>query len=192
MKDLRYSKFLGSDLQDANFTGADLRDTTVLTHNNGALVRANMARADLFNANLEGVNWSDNGVGPYMPGVRLERANLEGAKFMGADLSKTGDYRVNLRLANLKNANFSRSNMRNAFFYEANFTGTNMSYTDLRNSDLRKASVQPDRQGARDFTTNFEGANLEGAETDLTEEQRQKLISDIAHWTLLALEVFYF
>ena len=70
---------------------------------------ANLERANLYWANLEGAN---------LEGANLKRANLYWANLEGANLEEANLYRANLYWANLEEANLERANL-----YGANLKG---------------------------------------------------------------------
>ena len=79
--------------------------------------RANLARADLSDANLRGADLS---------GADLSDANLRGA---------------NLRGAYLSDANLRGANLRGAYLSDANLSGADLSGADLSGADLSSADL---------------------------------------------------
>lgn len=97
--------------------------------------------------------------------LSMQKANLSGAVFHQANLSK-----INLQGANLFNANFGRANLTRANLRDANLAKAYMSNADLEGADLRGA----DLSSAYLLNANLRGANLCGANltgAKLTEEQ---------------------
>jgi serine/threonine protein kinase, bacterial len=95
----------------------------------------------------------------------VPKANLAGAVFHQANLSK-----INLQGANLVNSDFGRANLTKANLRDANLTKAYLSNTDLEGADLRGA----DLSGAYLLNANLRGVNLCGANltgAKLTEEQ---------------------
>ena len=109
---------------------------------------------DLSNVSLGG--WLED---IYLNGANMEKADLVGCYFMGADLSATY-----LKAANLENANLGDINLENAWLEGANLktfslsgnlkgaklmradlSGTDLSGVDLSGADLQGAKVTPDQ-----------------------------------------------
>jgi serine/threonine protein kinase, bacterial len=100
-----------------------------------------------------------------LKGLSLPRANLAGAAFNQANLSRT-----NLQGANLANADLGRTNLSRANLRDANLVKAYLSNADLEGADLRGA----DLSAAYLLNANLRGANLCGANLSgakLTEEQ---------------------
>ena len=114
-------------------------------------MRANLSKANLFEADLSGANLSR---------ANLSRANLSGANLFEANLS-----RADLSGANLFGANLSRADLFGANLFEANLSGANLSGANLFGANLFGANLfRADLFGANLFEANLSGADLFGAQ----------------------------
>ena len=127
--------------------------------------RANLEGANLFQADLEGVNLRDanleraNLVGANLRRTNLVEANLFKANLEGANIRRANLFEANLRRANLVGANLVKANLREAnlvkaILYNANLKEANLERADLEGADLRDANL---------IYANLERADLEGA-----------------------------
>jgi hypothetical protein len=97
-------------------------------------------------ANLQ---WAD------LLGADLREANLRGANLLGADLREADLRGANLRWADLRVADLRGANLRGADLREANLRGANLRWVDLLGADLRGADLR---------VANLRGANLQWAD----------------------------
>jgi uncharacterized protein YjbI with pentapeptide repeats len=110
-----------------------------------------------------------------LAGTHLNRANLTGADFTGADLADTNLYRTNLTAATLTNvdltgANLTEANLNDADLPKANLAGANLTGANLKSANLAGANLRVAcLTGANLRYANLQGAQLRGA--DLTETQ---------------------
>lgn len=104
-------------------------------------------------------------VGHILNSLTLPKANLAGANFHQANLSKTNLQGANLASTDFGRANLSHTNLRDASLVKAYMSNADLEAADLRGADLSGAYLQnANLRGA-----NLCGANLSGAK--LTEEQ---------------------
>src|SRR5712664_3735496 len=111
---LRNASLEGSDLRKAKLPGADLSN-------------ANLRKADLRNTDMTEA---------ILPGADLTEAQASGVEFFRCDLSNVSFERarlrnVNLRLANVNGARFSGADMGVAILRETDLTGADLSGVDL-------------------------------------------------------------
>ena len=111
---LRGASLEGSDLRKAKLPGADLSG-------------ANLRQADLRNTDMTEA---------ILPGADLTEAQASGVEFFRCDLSNAIFHRarlrnVNLRLANVNGAKFSGADMGVAILRETDLTGADLSGVDL-------------------------------------------------------------
>lgn len=181
---LTQSDFYGVDFTGANLSRADLSKTR--------LDRATLIDVDLRFANLSGATLLRPAVyrdmsknladtpdfsGAQLVGTRIQ-ANLSGARFRGANLTRSDISPYEKRPgeglfvtlsyneftscdfsgATLHNANLHRVNFTFSQFNGADFTGANIAETDFTKADLRGANLT----NADVHLANFESANLAG------------------------------
>jgi len=181
---LVHSDFYGVDLTGANLSGADLSDTR--------LDRATLINTDLRFANLSGATLLRPAVyrdlaknladtpdfsGAQLVGTRIQ-ANLSGARFRGANLTRSdispfekrpGEALFVTRSYNeftscdfsgavLHDANLHRVNFTFSEFNGADFTGAKIAETDFTKADLRGANFT----NADVRLADFDSAHLAG------------------------------
>src|SRR5216684_2926013 len=115
----------------ADLTGADL--------SHADLSGGNFTGAILRNANLEGSDLRK----AKLPGADLTEAQASGVEFFRCDLSNVNFQRarlrnVNLRLANVNGARFSGADMGVAILRETDLTGADLSGVDLSTTLMPK------------------------------------------------------
>ena len=109
-----------------------LRAEGWLTGDDGLLKGANLWRANLRGARLQGANlqgtnfWRAN-----LNGAKLRGANLNGADLGRADFSEADLYEATLQSSklhgtNLSSSNLAKSNLQDAYFYDTNLSGSNL------------------------------------------------------------------
>src|SRR6266481_3768783 len=129
--DLSGGNFTGAILRNANLEGSDLRKAKLP----GAdLSGANLRKADLRNTDMTEA---------ILPGADLTEAQASGVEFFRCDLSNVNFQRahlrnVNLRLANVNGAKFSGADMGVAILRETDLTGADLSGVDLSTALLPK------------------------------------------------------
>jgi uncharacterized protein YjbI with pentapeptide repeats len=122
--DLQGVNLSGAILRGANFEGSDMRKAKLP----GAdLSAANLRKADLRNTDMTEA---------ILPGADLTEAQASGVEFFRCDLSNAIFHRarlrnVNLRLANVNGAKFSGADMGVAILRETDLTGADLSGVDL-------------------------------------------------------------
>lgn len=122
--DLQAINLSGAILRGANLEGSDLRKAKLP----GAdLSGANLRKADLRNTDMTEA---------ILPGADLTEAQASGVEFFRCDLSNAVFHRahlrnVNLRLANVNGAKFSGADMGVAILRETDLTGADLSGVDL-------------------------------------------------------------
>jgi hypothetical protein len=104
------------------------------------LAKANLAHADLSNADLRGVN--------------LVEAHLEEALLNNADLRE-----ASLGFAQLQDANLSHANLEHTRLGGANLAGANLSHTNLAHGEAFSANLH----GAHMHNANLQETRLRGA-----------------------------
>jgi len=126
--------------------------------------------ASLKNANLSGVNFRQ----AELLKIKLINANLDGADFEGANLSK-GDLSfskctgANFTDANLEGANFSGANLHKANFARAILRGANFNGADLSFAEMVDANIEGTNfRQAKIEAANFGGTNLDRANFEET------------------------
>jgi uncharacterized protein YjbI with pentapeptide repeats len=136
----------------------DLRSDTELLAAATVLGRRPSGREERGPLNLKGA---------YLPGVRLERAQLPSAILVGADLTRAGLHAANLSGAFLAGARLMAVNMFGADLVRANLTGAILAGADLAGVRLEGAVLDDaDLEGAHLEGAILSGASLAGA--DLT------------------------
>lgn len=163
--DTRYKKGnlgpLATDIQAAlTVIGRRKEILTGFTHAEPDLTDANIAKADLNHANLQGANLSgtdlnhSNLVGADLTVADLDNANLSGA-FLGNNFKRhvtskitfvlesnpanlTSAYLLN---ADLRGADLRSANMRSTVLTGANLTGADLSYANLTGAYLNRADL---------------------------------------------------
>jgi hypothetical protein len=146
------------DLGAAQLSGLNLPPGTDMSR---AVFRdrsAQLARADLTRARLDGVK---------LAGADLSRAVLADASFVGADLSGTIAELADFRRAHLDGANLAGAQWNSVDLQEASLVDTDFRGARLDNANLRGANLR----GAL-----FDNANLRGAylrDTQLDDGQLQ-------------------
>lgn len=124
----------GLDLSNLDFSGLDLREAIL---EGAILICANLSGANLSGAVLGGANLREadcataNLAGADFTGAWLTKANLTGANLEGADLSK----------ACLREARLSSVQARDTIFEEADLSSVRLDLADLTGADLSKAKL---------------------------------------------------
>jgi len=131
----------------------------------GALIRANLKRADLSGAHLTKANLRGADLQEVdLSGSDLEEANLSRANLVGVNLSGANLQRADLREAGLVWANLSRArlgsaNLSGAYLQVADLSEANLVDADLSGADLQAADLSKAHLG----NTNLSRANLRGS-----------------------------
>jgi uncharacterized protein YjbI with pentapeptide repeats len=141
-----------SNLENANLSDSDLSDSDI--------VLANLRGIILSNSNLSNVNLQETDIlqGPPNDKGFSRLAELTGANFFRANLSKT----------NLTKANLSKSNFTEAILHGTNFCNTTLIKTNFKNADLENADFsgailqEANVISARLTNTNFNNTNITG------------------------------
>jgi len=151
--DLRYQKFVDTNMRGAKLQGADLRDADFRGAN---LQGAKLQGADLQYANLEGADLQyANLEAAWLRNANLQRASLLSAHLEGASF----------RAANLEEAHLEEAHLAQADLTGANLTAANLAGADLTGADLTGASfymatlTKADCRGARNLTINQLGSS---------------------------------
>ena len=103
------------------------------------LSNANLSGADLSKANLSGADLIE----ADLSGANLIEADLSGADLIEADLSGADLSYANLTRANLTRANLSGANLSEAYLYRANLTRANLSGANLSGAIMPDGSIHP-------------------------------------------------
>lgn len=122
--DTRGKEGTPADLRKINLEGVTLSGDTHSDNKDG---RFELTQADLSNANLKSVTFSN---------VNLTRAKLNGANLMSANFSKVDMKRADLTDVTLINAKLERCN-----FSDADMTGVNPSHASLINCRFEPLTV---------------------------------------------------
>lgn len=184
------ANFAHSDLYGTDFTGANLKGAD-LSHTR--LDRAVLIRADLSGANLTGAtilrptiytDLSNNVLdAPRFSGANMTdaqvQAELSGADFRGADLSRASFYpregragegtlattwRNILKYCDFSGARMTGANMERTMLWFAKFKGADLRGVNFRESDLSRADFAGADISGADFTrADLDGANFVGA-----------------------------
>ncbi|MEC8025671.1 MAG: pentapeptide repeat-containing protein, partial [Myxococcota bacterium] len=186
------ANFSGANLTGTNLTGANLRDVSSggitgtpaalpadWTLVNGYLMgpRANLADANLSNADLQDVNLqSANLTGAHLTEANLTGADLAGAYLMESDCTNADFTNASLVAALFKDADLTNALLINISANTVDFGNTNLSGADLTGADLLGAA--------------FFGADLTG--TDLSGATLTHVMSANNTGTPLALPTDYF
>ena len=106
----------------------------------------------------------------YLPGLKIDNANLNSANLSGADLHGASLCGVDLHDANLASANLRSANLHGADLTDANFSGSNLlglnlSFVNFARADLSGASLK----GANLFGAAILDANLSFADLRATD-----------------------
>lgn len=96
------------------------------------LSNVDLSKADLSDANLEGLLASD---------ADMSHALLHGANLRGARLNDLNGYYANFNGADLSEARLSSANLTHASFFGAKLVGASMCYGNLRYADFRSANA---------------------------------------------------
>ena len=119
--------------------------------------RANLRDADLWGADLCGVNLRD----ADLRGANLRGADLSGANLWDADLSGADLCCADLRGANLRGANLRGANLWDASLRDADLRGASLRDADLCGADLRGVNLRDaDLWGADLCCADLWGADL--------------------------------
>ena len=107
----------------------------------------------------------DLGVDEKDVGVFLERANLEDAVLVSANLSRAEMAHSNFRNARLAGANLSYTSSVGTDFHGASLVQANLSRSDLKDANFSESQVgAADFSRARLINANFRNADLTGAD----------------------------
>ena len=117
------------------------------------------------------------GIDPNLEGADLRTANLTGANFLGASLSRAILVRAGLRGAHLMGADLTEADLGAATLRLAKFLGARLYRTDLRGADLHMARLN----GAVLTWATLGGANL--SLSDLTDATLRAAILDNSDFT---------
>lgn len=165
---MREANLHGADLTGANFRNADLsgakldRATIVGTDFSGA----KLARAVMRLPHTATTPGFDRRNAPRFAGadlsqsrlvIRLDGADLRGAKLLGAQMQSYGDWTQN---AAARRSSFVACDFTAADLTDANLAGSLLAFADFTDADLRRASLR----GADLSRANFSGANLAAAD----------------------------
>jgi uncharacterized protein YjbI with pentapeptide repeats len=135
---------------------ADLKNANLQGVN---LRYAKLQGTDLLGANLKGANLEN----AYLKGIRMAAACLEDAKLLNADLERADLKGTILTKADLGSANLRRAKLGGANLTEARLAAADLEKADLTNAILAKADLR---------SVNLKGAYLTGAnlkEVDLAD-----------------------
>lgn len=171
------SDFYGADFTNANLAGTDLSrsrlDRAVLINavlRSATLVNATILRPTIYRDMSNDLSDAPDFSGADMRQVRIQ-AELSGASFRGADLSRADFSPLELRpgqgtLVTLSRNVFKSCDFSGARFYRANlirgdFTFARFNGADLRQADLTEADLsKADLRGADLTYANLTGADL--------------------------------
>jgi len=119
-KDLKYTKLIGANLQNAKCSLADFSscDLSEVNFTHSSFTKANLSEVNLSNANLSTTNLSE---------VNLSNANLSNVNLSEINLSNANLFQAKLIDSNLINVDFSGANLRHAELISLNLTNVNFS-----------------------------------------------------------------
>ncbi len=128
--DMRGAHMFQGQFRGAKMDGVDLSNARVASD----LTKASLKGAKFVSADL-GADMRNQSMG-LMRGI-LKSADLEGADFTGANLS-----RVDLEFATLKGANLSNANMMSAQLGGADLTGANVKGANFNKADVSSTTLK--------------------------------------------------
>lgn len=151
----------------------------------GDLINADLSYADLEHVNLSRAS---------LYGVNLKNANLTYAILDNVDLSCANLENSDLNDANLYNANLTKANLNWASLCGADLQFANLIFSSLKNADLRFANLKgadlknsylkgvhldgANLKGAEFSYSNLANAFLDGAQGDLIEYRKGKILTE--------------
>lgn len=176
--DLTQADIYKTNFSEANLNGANFRETKIVSSKfkRASLCAANLSNlyidnAEMYLADLRGANlsksritYSDFNLANFN-GANLTKTkfssdvDLEGADFIGADLSNAEIKNVDLTDANFASSNLYYTNFKNSNLTDTFFLETDLSYTNLKNVNLTRAKFKK----ANLYYTDLTGANLSDA-----------------------------
>ncbi len=187
-RNLRFANFEGADLTKADFSGAildyvnfrrtNLQNTRWEPYDYFRKGRDNQRVQ--FSVNTQ--NWEKSDIRDLLPDktsakfINLQKANLQEAKMMtadlqGADLSNANLEGANMAIVNLQGSNIYSANLKGVILNSANLKGAFIFATNLENADMR-STYQP---GAFIYDTNLKNTQLSRANLQGTEISHAKL-----------------
>ena len=143
--DLKFTSYIGYDLDRIDFSGADLRGSDLTKARLNAAIFSDV---DLSCHDFEQQNHGTFAWIPFLPEKYLHRRQLNCASLKGASLNQ-----ANLTRANLTRANLTRADLSEADFSEADLSGANLNGAELTSAILDAVNLQG---------TNLQGTNLHG------------------------------
>lgn len=194
--DLSYTILPGTDLKNANLTGVKLADADLTDANleNAVLTNATLSGASVERANFTNVDLSSTDISgihsfnrtTLFKAVFPIGAELGGATFVDADLSRSILIGINLEKADFTRAVLYRADLSESVLTEANFRGANLDGIRLDGANLQRAHLvaanlskfyfdsKPDFRSADLKNANFYEASLNGVDFSEAELEEAK------------------
>ena len=192
-KDLRGFNLTGANLAYADLTGVNLKDAklTNATIAGASVEGINLTNVDLSTTDVSGIASFNKAslinvifpMGAQLAGATftdadLSRSSIRGANLENADFTRATLYRTDLTGANLKGANLRRAELDDAVLDGANLQGANLAGADFGEVefDINPAFKDADLRNASFYKARFlNGADFTGADLEEASFRRAKL-----------------